>query len=548
MNLHRRLQASVLLVFVLILFASVNQATVAQASTSSFDEEFNTTSLDPAWQVVSFTGTRSHGYSLPAGHFDLTSNPGHLRYFVDPMIHMNGFLNGFTTSGPDQWGYSYDPALELRRSFDGTNWDLETATSYFMPSSNGRYFELRVYFGDGGPNTFSAEFGRAADVSQNYGIVQLEHKTGVGLDTLEILASSYPSPTPSDAYYFRLERRGGVLTALWSPDGATWNVGYSVDLGSQLDGLAQQVVIVGHSWFTPANSYGDYDYVRLSPASGCAINAPASVREGMSFTATVNCYGASDVYGFQLGTSSSGDASTSATSYTAGSFVADVDPNYLVGSNTLSNYAVSRNAPAAAASGDFSLGSLPYTASTGLTANGSATLSLDTLLLGDITGAPISIPVTSPTIITILDRLTLNLTVASDGSVQQVRDVTASVDTESRGPQTAPSTSLTFNFIDVIDSSTPTLTADMKSHLACSGPLNLTTSVTDATIHLLAGDVVLNGADLSPEINLYDATAIGLAYGTAGSGEEDVNGDGIVNIFDLIHVGRNYGHAEGVCS
>jgi hypothetical protein len=66
-------------------------------------------------------------------------------------------------------------------------------------------------------------------------------------------------------------------------------------------------------------------------------------------------------------------------------------------------------------------------------------------------------------------------------------------------------------------------------------------------VQLKAGDVVLNGADAGARINLFDAVTIGLAYGTAGTGEEDVNGDGTVNIFDLIHVGRNYGAVTGAC-
>ena len=280
----------------------------------------------------------------------------------------------------------------------------------------------------------------------------------------------------------------------------------------------------------------------------CFINAPDSVNEGTAFTATVQCDNVNNVYGFQLDTSSSGDATTSATSYTPGSFVTDVGGDYLEASNILSDYSVSRRAPATATSGSFTLGSIDFIANTALVANGSVTLSINNLLLGDISGAPINVPIVNTTSVTIFDLLTLNLTVASDGTVQQVRDVTASVDTETRGPQTNLGTNLILNFTDVIETPAPVLTADMKSHLVCSGALNLTASVTDQTIHLKAGDVVLNGADVSPTINLFDAVTIGLAFGGVGTDEEDVNGDGTVNIFDLIHVGRNYGAVSGSCS
>ncbi|MBK9745793.1 MAG: hypothetical protein IPO91_03350 [Chloroflexi bacterium] len=277
------------------------------------------------------------------------------------------------------------------------------------------------------------------------------------------------------------------------------------------------------------------------------IAAPAAVNEGASFTATVQCDGVDNVYGFQLGTSSSGAASTIATSYTPGSFVTSAGSDYLETNNTLNAYVVSRRAPAVAASGDFTLGSVNFTASGGLSADGSAVLSLNTLLLGDMSGAPITPAILGNTRIPVLDLRTLNLTVSSDGSVQQVRNVTASANTETRGPQTGAGTSLTLNFADAINTSTPTLTVDMTSHLMCSGSITLPSSVSSRTVQLKAGDVVLNGADVSARINLYDAVTIGLAYGTAGTGEEDVNGDGTVNIFDLIHVGRNYGSVTGAC-
>jgi hypothetical protein len=40
---------------------------------------------------------------------------------------------------------------------------------------------------------------------------------------------------------------------------------FSHDLGTQLNGLAQRVAINGLSWYTPAGSYADYDYIRVGP-------------------------------------------------------------------------------------------------------------------------------------------------------------------------------------------------------------------------------------------------------------------------------------------
>jgi hypothetical protein len=432
---------------------------------------------------------------------------------VDNHLHMDSRF-GIGTDGA--WGYKYFLPLDANAPFSITVDARVTDTDRWSPSAfavyaiaDGLYYGFSFTTGPDtiniGDNSVSAGF----DVTQ-FHEYELRAIPGVGVDLYvdgNYLGSGATSSSDSSVPFLYIGdgTRGGDAVA---------------DIAS-------------------------YTY---APSENCFIDAPASVYEGQTFTSTVRCDTASEVYGFQLGTSSSGAAAAAASSYTAGTFVTDVAPDYLEGSNTLSNYSVSRRAPAAAASGELDLASLDYTASTGLTANSSATLSLDNMMLGDITGAPVDIAYDETTTITVLDLLTLNLTVASDGSVQQVRNVTASVDSENRGPQTATGSSLTFNFSDVITSSTPVLTADMKSHLVCSGSLNLTSSVTNKTIHLDAGDVVLSGSDASARINLFDAVSIGLAFGSAGAGEEDVNGDGTVNIFDLIHVGRNYGAVTGACS
>ncbi len=66
-----------------------------------FNEEFPNPVLDPAWTVVSYTGTR-HYSSLPANHFDLTSHHGYLRYLVDPMTFADGFSTGMQPLPPNR--------------------------------------------------------------------------------------------------------------------------------------------------------------------------------------------------------------------------------------------------------------------------------------------------------------------------------------------------------------------------------------------------------------------------------------------------------------
>ena len=61
----------------------------------AFRDDFDSPTLDPAWQVVAFTGTRVYGYTSPANHISLADNPGHLRYYVDAMTYAWGFLNDY---------------------------------------------------------------------------------------------------------------------------------------------------------------------------------------------------------------------------------------------------------------------------------------------------------------------------------------------------------------------------------------------------------------------------------------------------------------------
>ncbi|MBN1136152.1 MAG: cadherin-like domain-containing protein [Anaerolineae bacterium] len=238
-----------------------------QALESGFCDDFDSPTLDPAWQVVEFTGTRVYGYTSPANHISLADNPGHLRYYVDAMTYPWGFLNDYQVYVPY---YNYDFGLELHRPFSGEHWRFETKADYYLPYNNGRGLNVHIYFGDGGANTFVVEFQRYRDVagsSNSVGIGLLEKfgPTFADLTTLEsytIYEDIYGPP--ASTYFYRLERDGSILTASWSPDGVAWTQAFSRDMGSQLDGLEQRVVIVGLSWFNPVGSYADYDYACLA--------------------------------------------------------------------------------------------------------------------------------------------------------------------------------------------------------------------------------------------------------------------------------------------
>ena len=60
---------------------------------------------------------------------------------------------------------------------------------------------------------------------------------------------------------------------------------------------------------------------------------------------------------------------------------------------------------------------------------------------------------------------------------------------------------------------------------------------------LKAGD-----ANADHSIDVDDATLVGGYIGTSRSDGSDINGDGAVNIYDLVAIGRNYNATSGTCS
>jgi hypothetical protein len=244
---------------------------------NGFNEDFNSPTLDPAWQVVEYTGTRVYGYPYPANSISLTDNPGYLRYDLYPMTYPHGFLNDYQIYTAY---YSYDYGLELHRVFTGDQWVFESKADYYMPYTNGRDLSVRIYFGDGGIDTYFVGFTRVRDVNQNHLGTVLWHKYGPSFEDFT-RPQSVQDPQfdlygpPNHTFYCKLIREGGLLTAMWSEDGNSWNTTFIHDMGSQLDGLDQRVVITGGSWFNSAGSYADYDYVKVTPlvtVINCALD------------------------------------------------------------------------------------------------------------------------------------------------------------------------------------------------------------------------------------------------------------------------------------
>jgi len=243
----------------------------------NFFDDFDSPALDPAWQVVEYLGPFVYNYPPPANFYSLTENPGFLRYSLTAMTHYDGFMNGYQITDRFHSGYYHHPGLELHRLFSGNDWVFETKVSYHMPFCNGRNFSVRIYFGDGGMDTYYVALEYWRDVNQNHIRFRLAHQYGPSMDDSEqinIISDYYDIYGPADmTRHLRVTRENNILKTEYSYDGNLWTTAYATDMGNLLDGLQQRVVITGLSWFLPSGSYADYDYVKLTPnAISSSIN------------------------------------------------------------------------------------------------------------------------------------------------------------------------------------------------------------------------------------------------------------------------------------
>ena len=91
--------------------------------------------------------------------------------------------------------------------------------------------------------------------------------------------------------------------------------------------------------------------------------------------------------------------------------------------------------------------------------------------------------------------------------------------------------------INSVSNTSPELVIDAPGYLAC-------------TLHMGGNsNVILHSGDVNNDgmIDIRDATTIGIANTRTQHDEVDLNHDGVINVYDLIHVGRNYGLNSGEC-
>jgi hypothetical protein len=228
--------------------------------------------------VRAWIGPRAYGYTTPANRISLVERPGCLRYYLAPMTHADGFLNGYQPTRDVHGAGTRDPGIELHHPLAGDHWLLEAKVSYFLPYTNGRVFHTRVLFG-GGPAhpapLYYVDFARCRAVNQNQQYIQLAACESPDAPRItprwleRVLAPQYSIDDLSESLlWIRLRRAGSVLSTSWSSDGVAWQTAFTRDMETRLDGLDQRVILSGTAWFDAADSYADYHSVTVVGADG----------------------------------------------------------------------------------------------------------------------------------------------------------------------------------------------------------------------------------------------------------------------------------------
>ncbi len=244
------------------LMATMGMGLASGVQAVSFFEDFSSPTLDPAWSVYENTGVRSNGLTSPANHYSLTDHPGYLRYYLDQMTSGNA-LTGIASPG-------YDLPLTFYRPLTGEQWTLESKIDFYMPWANGRTFNQMVGFGSPGSGYSGAGYGYYRD--SGYSANRLYFCQANNCPFLD-LGNTGPADFP---LWLRMTRNRGLIELLYSLDGQSWATGGQHDFGSALDGLDQRLVLSGASWWVPAGSYADWDWVRFTSTSP-SVPEPATL-------------------------------------------------------------------------------------------------------------------------------------------------------------------------------------------------------------------------------------------------------------------------------
>jgi len=227
----------------------------------SFVEEFTSLTLDPAWSVFEWKKPNVYDYTN-FGRYSLTDHPGHLCYYLDPKMVPGYLQNHLPSFGGWYWDY---PSLEISRPLSGDHWVLEARVTYSMINgANVRGFDLLVYFDPDRDRQTALVVCRLKEMNKENDLhISLNDR---GLEVARSENCHSPNDTLSVTqftYIYRITRADTLVQVELSDDGRNFRQVLSASLRPDLRGLPQVLALTGGSWFVPAGSYADWDYIRF---------------------------------------------------------------------------------------------------------------------------------------------------------------------------------------------------------------------------------------------------------------------------------------------
>lgn len=210
-----------------------------------FADEFNGTSLDPAWNVVSGQGTTQ-------------VSGGALRY------------NNFgPLSSPFGW---YTTSTRVELPFSGRHWQLDTKVDYSLVYLNGlgnsSGAQTSIVDMEFARATFPTDFlevGRSVDAWYNdnsfYVVTQSNNGGQASSGNVRNPADTVQNNIAGGTYWLRFIRNGGTISFLYSYDGTNYTNGVTrnIDDPNNSNNLFR---ISGTTWET-VGSHSQFDYVRI---------------------------------------------------------------------------------------------------------------------------------------------------------------------------------------------------------------------------------------------------------------------------------------------
>lgn len=251
------MKRSGILIVIAIMGLSVLVGIDKISAQEGFREDFSSNFLSPEWKVLHWSG-QPWTYHIPH-RYSLTDNPGHLRFYIGAMT------NG--GSQPIHHTYWWFPSIRLNRTFSGTDWTFETRVVYHLPFSNARHFYIGIRYGDAEKSLGMIEFRKTIDHTDYESPAQffVNWSSHNKRNNLAIEPSVELRSSETSVYYFRITRREYDFIVSWSRDGFRWKNIVTTTMDSKIDTTDQTLFLAAGSWFTPAGSYADYDYIYVIP-------------------------------------------------------------------------------------------------------------------------------------------------------------------------------------------------------------------------------------------------------------------------------------------